>query len=107
MNEEDAIVKFLLIYKQTGIVTRPEVGQMIGKGVNQIAGVCGRNRITGWPDVLPEVKQLRKCCFLVSKLDAINPRLCPNQKVSPEEFRCEDHVGAVYQLLTPPQQEDK
>ena len=102
MTEEDAIVKFLLIYIQTNMVTRPEVGQMIGKGVNQIAGVCGRNRITGWPEVSPRIKQLRTCCFLVTPLHAINPRLCSKPKASPDEFRCMEHKDAVYQLIPLP-----
>ena len=96
MTEEDAIAKVLLIYKQTKLVTRPEVGMMLGKTVGTIAGICHRKKITEWPDVTPEVKQLRKCCFLVSPLQAINPRLCSNPKVSLDEFRCESHVSAVY-----------
>jgi hypothetical protein len=102
MNEKVATVKFLLIYKQTALVTRPEVGLMIGKSVGSIAATCRDNDISGWPDVSAEVKQLRTCCFLVTPLDAVNPRLCSKPKASPDEFRCEEHVGAVYQLVPPP-----
>ena len=101
MNEKEATVKFLLIYKQTAMVTRPEVGTMLGKSVGSIAATCRDNDISGWPDVLPEVKQLRKCCFLVKPLDAVNPRLCSKEKEpdDPEGFLCKEHKGAVYHLL--------
>ena len=102
MLEKDAIVKVLLIYKQTKLVTRPEVGLMLGKSVGTIAGICRDYDITGWPDVSPEVRQLRKCCFLLTPVDAVIPRLCPNPKASPDEFRCVEHVHAIYQLLPPP-----
>ncbi len=102
MNEKDATVKVLQIYKQTGMVTRPEVGQMLGKSVGSIAAACRDNNITGWPEVPPEVKQLRKCCFLVTPLDAVNPRLCSKPKTSPDEFRCVEHKEAIYQLTPRP-----
>jgi hypothetical protein len=96
MTEEDAIAKLLLIYKQTKLVTRPEVGLMIGKSVGSIAGICHRKSIVGWPDVTPEFKQLRTCCFLVSPLSKVIPSLCGNKidkTADPDGFVCTEHTG--------------
>lgn len=94
-NDDPRMVALLKVYQTSRVVTRPEVGVMTGKTVGFIAGICHRNNIP-WPEVPPEIKPLRSCCFLVTDSRAIKPKLCCNPVCEESTFLCSDHIGKTW-----------
>lgn len=97
MLSDSMTVAILRLYQKTGLVTRVEVGHMIGAGVGRIAGLCNRNQIKPWPDVSQEVKEKRTCCFLTTLPTATVPRLCGQPTHAQNGFLCETHEELINQ----------
>jgi len=97
MADDSKLVELLRFYKKKATVTRPEVGILTGKSVGQIAGICNRAAITGWPKIEPEVVRDRSCQFPVLKNgQRYVCGLMRSQGVDADPLRCSDHREMIW-----------
>jgi hypothetical protein len=97
MAEDPRLVELLKFYREKATVTRPEVGILTGKSVGQIAGVCNRAGITGWPKINPESFADRRCQFPVLRNG--QRHICGKMRplnAETDSLCCTEHQGEVW-----------
>lgn len=91
MVSDEHTIALLRFFFRLRILTRPEVGKMVGATVGRIAGLCRRHGIEPWPEIPPKLKEIRRCCFPLTLPSATKPRLCDKEHSPTCTFLCTEH----------------
>jgi hypothetical protein len=96
--EEAAVVYWLRFYKRLGLVTRAEVGVLLGKTDAELADICDRYDIVPWPKVSDQIKRKRTCCFPLTARGDIKTLLCCAPTDPEDGFVCKVHAESKIPL---------
>jgi hypothetical protein len=95
MADNPLVVALLKEFCDEASITRTEVGTIIGKNRNQIAGICDRNGIVPWPHIPKRVLENRGCQFPRNIPDTSEFAICGMFRTS-DPLVCNDHKGKVW-----------
>ena len=97
MADNPLIVELLKEYKNEALLTRPEVGEILGLSRGTVAGICNRNSIKPWPQIPDEIKEKRDCQFPIGYPGDPDFHLCDEMTGPTHSFLCTAHVGKVWE----------
>ena len=91
MADNPLVVELLKEYKDEASVSRTEVGRILGKTRNYVAGICDRNDIKPWPKIPKNVVARRDCQFPIGEPGSKEFHLCGKRKAPGHSLLCEEH----------------
>ena len=96
MSDNPLVVALLKEFKDEALLTRTEAGQVMKLTRGQVAGICNRNGIVGWPSIPKEVHRKRCCCFPLGQPGEADFHLCGKPRITAHPFLCDEHEERVW-----------